>query len=607
MIRENELETIELPAGYIEKDCIYDDSERQVTNGVIRLLGYYKVLEHDTSYYMLHVHFSTCNGFINTKIEIPVSVIDSKKLLRFVPEGFLFFIDSETKRLHFFQNILKLTMDKMPIYEMYAIHSGYNQLPNNEYVYDLGGMVLNQSEHILLKNTPSSKIRDFSHVGSHYTTWIRNFFQQSENHPALFIAATVSLIKPLLVASGINTIFALYLVGETGRGKSEYAKLLTDIFQEHDNCRSLSSSQKDLFSRMGRHNDFLFLIDDLNKTESARVKDKKEAILSEVIQLISSGGSTEYRGELLQINTMPLITAEYALKNHSSINRCLLVELSDNFNAEKLTWLQNHHGLYINFLAEYITWLCQQHTSLTGYISSWEPNLISFSVEDSQAYAGIARIHRTYKILRIASELYLQFLKEHLRFSEPLLNGLRKQILASVDNCISFTLESVKKADSDGGTHYLIPILEAFLHNIHHCVANSYEEYREANRPRGKKRFEKAKKPTEDKKEKLFFREQNLYYCITGDDLVEFFHKRDNFPYIISKKAISAQLKYHGLLKCRGGEYTFPLNGNRSKTRYYHLYITRITELSQEYFSKDDLYLASFTSPLPEFNSYVNR
>lgn len=145
-------------------------------------------------------------------------------------------------------------------------------------------------------------------------------------------------------------------------------------------------------------------------------------------------------------------------------------------------------------------------------------------------------------------------------------------------------------------------ILEEFLFNNHNCIANSFIEYQKFN----KKSIVKKGIRQNEQQRKLFFREDNYCYCITGKDLIDLFSNLDNFPFVINKKAISAQLNHHGLLKIRGGEYSFPLNGNSNKTRYYHLYIKRIVELIQDFFPSEEILLADYLSPIPELNDHIN-
>lgn len=577
MYNTNESGIVEFPNGYLEKDySIYDDSGKKVTNGLIRLLGYYNVIRDDSSCRMIQVHFFTSNGEVDTKVNIPVSIIDSKKLLQYTPDGFFFFIDSEIKRLRLFQNLLKLTIEKLSLSEIYMLHPGYNKLLDGSYVYGLGSTVLNQRETIRLEVANMDKIKPLTRDRIPFAEWINCFFHQSESHPALFISATVSLIQPLLSTVDINNIFAIYVVGETGKGKSEYAKLLTDIFETHGTCRSLSSSQMDLLRDMEGYSDFLFLIDDLNKTASQRVKDKKEAVLSELIQQVSSGGKIKCRGELFRANAMLLITAEYILKNNSTINRCLIITLEENFNPEKLSWLQSHQYLYILFLLDYITWICQEYSQITKYIHSWISGNKPLVVEVPESYAGLQRVKRTYNILQIATELYLLFLKQKLFTPEPSIKRLRTQIMSSIDNCINTTLEKIKKENPDSGICYVHEIFNAILFYGSGAIAASYHEY------------QNARKNSNKTPKKIFFIEGDCY-CITGEDLSTIFSSLNDFPYTCSKKAISAQLRYHGLLKIKGGEYSFPLNGNRGKRRYYHLYIKRINEMIQDIYTPMEL------------------
>ena len=63
--------------------------------------------------------------------------------------------------------------------------------------------------------------------------------------------------------------------------------------------------------------------------------------------------------------------------------------------------------------------------------------------------------------------------------------------------------------------------------------------------------------------------------------MVNLFQNKEGFEKAVSKKAISEQLLYHGLLKIKGGERNFPYSKNKNETeeRYYHIYVNRIIEM----------------------------
>lgn len=198
MYNNDKRENLVLPKGYTEKDNAFYDSESRVTNGTIRLLGYYNLVNSTPPAQIIQVQFSTSNGNMNTVVKIPFHVINTKKLLEYIPDGFLFFPTSETKRLRFFQELLCLSIDKMTLDELYRVHTGYNQLPNGECIYALGNMILNQQESISVENVSTSMVKELRSSNNAYFPWIKKFCLQGENHPALFISSTVSLLRPLL-------------------------------------------------------------------------------------------------------------------------------------------------------------------------------------------------------------------------------------------------------------------------------------------------------------------------------------------------------------------------------------------------------------------------
>lgn len=65
---------------------------------------------------------------------------------------------------------------------------------------------------------------------------------------------------------------------------------------------------------------------------------------------------------------MIFITSEYLPKTLSTINRCLIAEMPD-IDINKLTYLQDEQGLYVEFIIDFIGWVCKNFQKLNSWIS----------------------------------------------------------------------------------------------------------------------------------------------------------------------------------------------------------------------------------------------
>ena len=74
-----------------------------------------------------------------------------------------------------------------------------------------------------------------------------------------------------------------------------------------------------------------------------------------------SSGNCHYKDIKVKLDNIAIVTAEYVIKNNSTVNRCLLVQLENAFDSNELTILKKEHGKYIAFLKDFILWLCRNY------------------------------------------------------------------------------------------------------------------------------------------------------------------------------------------------------------------------------------------------------
>lgn len=100
------------------------------------------------------------------------------------------------------------------------------------------------------------------------------------------------------------------------------------------------SSDKYAIKKAAKLKDSLIVIDDLNRTVSSRIRNSNEAKLCDFIQMNQSSGNCHYKDIKVKLDNIAIVTAEYVIKNNSTINRCLLVQLENAFDCDELTLLK---------------------------------------------------------------------------------------------------------------------------------------------------------------------------------------------------------------------------------------------------------------------------
>ena len=325
--------------------------------------------------------------------------------------------------------------------------------------------------------------------------------------------------------------------------------------------------------------DMPFLVDDLNDSGVATVSAKKRERLSEVIQQLSGSGTLSIRGEEFDVRfATPIITAEKLIESYSTINRTLIIKYEHPFDADTMTWLQEKRNLYVDFLERFIGWICQNHTRLEQCVRSWTFSNLHGGIKNPEAYTGFHRLVRTFETLKVALELFLLHLREVYAIPQEVEQSWRRLLDEGINQAVfSDTLEHLRKDSAMQERFYVDAVLDIFSYEEQRytkkekLVAKSFEKYKELNK--------RAKIDARIPK-KIFFQSGD-YYCYRGDDLVEYLSAQRDNEYKISKKAVSAQLDYHGLLQRQAGELSYPI-AEDGKTRYYHLRMNVVERMLKE-------------------------
>lgn len=532
------------------------------------------------------VRFTNSNETWHEVVLIPVKQTtgSGKKLLDFVPDWFVLLGTSPTKRLSFVQQTLNLQRAGIEeVIKIQRVGMGYHVSAKGTLFYVLGRQVINQPADEKIETTSpfhlrADQRRAYEPPGQSIA-WSRKFCEQGPPQAALFVAALTAYIRPILKATNNLDRLGVYVVGESGTGKSSTAKLLCQLFKEESGA-TLSSDKSDIFRLMSTYRDMPFLIDDLNDSRIASAMNKKKERLSEILQQLSSTGVLAIRGETFNVGlTTPIVTAERLLNSHSSINRTLIIAYEKPFDADTMTWLQEHRNFYVDFLAGFICWICQHHSRLSKCVQSWNLSNPNVAIKKPDAIVGLPRLMRTFAILKIALELFLLHLREIYAVPQEDETSWRRLLEEGVNQAVfTDTLNQLRRENTEQERFFVDAVLDIFDEDEQQYkakdkrVAASYEKYVEFNR--------QARIDGRIPRKLFFLSSDKAFYRFRGDDLVAYLTEKHGGQCRASKKAISAQLNNYGLLRPSGIELSYPVVED-SEHHYYSLRLDMVEEMRE--------------------------
>lgn len=477
----NEIKT-KMPEGYyIQDNKIYGPRGFE-SNGTFTISGYYIDIDIDgkkTS--SISVKFQINTDV--TAISIPFSDLTEYNISKHIPAEFIVTVSDRQKCKFIFDTIKISIIDLVP-QERYIMMPGLNLFKDN-IAYALGDKIFTDIDYCNFISSSPFKLRSYNNT-KNYASWIMKFIKLGSKFPALFISSLFAFIKPLIQNSGLQGYidFSILYTGETSTGKTEIIKLLVGLFEKNENIVSLSSDKETIY-KLSKFRHCNVMIDDLCATDSERVRKSNEEKVSRILQQKSSGGSITYKGENARIESTIFLTAEYTPKNHSTINRCLVVYASE-INMDTLTWLQENQSMYVEFITDFIRWICCNYNDLLLKIKSYIATFDTFQEIDSSVYSGVNRVKRTELGLKVTLMLFLNFILKHAENIAEY-TKLMKDFENSINECISDTLYLLKKESDKYSTDYIKVILDKIFNingnwEVNPFVTMSYKDYKKSKK-----------------------------------------------------------------------------------------------------------------------------
>ena len=561
------------PPGITEKDgCIWN-SKNRLCDFTITGIYYYSLKLPDSSQKIMVILELQKNGKI-TLCELPISEVNIENIIPYLPPDHLYYVSERILNREIKKIIVFSLFGKEP-QEFRELKQGYNRVEssdtnNSKMIFCLGNKTINVSDDDMVINDSKMVLKPYD-TNANYTGMILRLINMSDTFAMLLIAVLAAYTKPLFAE---KSGFTNYVYGETSCGKTTVTNFFTNIFAGEDNIMSLSSEKKEI-NKLAGYRHIPIVVDDLNKTASSRNRNSNEEKVSVFIQKNEGSGNSVYKGFNGRLNHAAFLTAEYVIKNESTINRCVLIHIKEALTQSQFDFLAENQPKYISFIVDYIGWICRNYEKIKLKAEN-ELKLPSVSSEqDKNTVTYVSRVQKTKRILDVTLSVFKLFMTEHLKIDNMKIDKYINCCQMAINDCIYDTSEHLKSFINDEkiGCNYVNLLFERLLDGYSSPVTNRAEYYF--------KTLKNFRKYGIIKKYCFYY--DGTYICVRGKVLVQWLKEQMKLEETPPLGDVIKQLKYHGLLKIVGGENTSYLYiGKKQKYKHYFINVDRLVEIKRE-------------------------
>jgi len=228
----------------------------------------------------------------------------------------------------------------------------------------------------------------------------------------LILQVLLSIMRSVFTSIGIPPSCVLFLVGDSGLGKTQFASLLVQIYNRAKGLApttQLTSSfpaLKDILSDP-LNTDQTVLVDDMFPSDITEIRRKFEAVFTKLVRLIGNQNSPAMMSGKTVTEKPPkcgvIIIGEYPSGLRSDAARCLIVELTSSVLGERLHWFQQRQLFVPTFYSFYINWFIDNYDSIKNLLAKWLENF-------RKSNLGVnAHLQDTYFCFASAHKLFLQY------------------------------------------------------------------------------------------------------------------------------------------------------------------------------------------------------
>ena len=390
------------------------------------------------------------------------------QIVQYIPPQWLLLTVMDKQLEKLLCNYILSKMGDCQELEWRSLHQGFNHFPDATLCL-LGDRVIStEQQYNCRKEDSGYAMVPCNTAEEACKKWLSELMHTDSIPLALLMAAMVPFTLDLLPNDKRQMYeFSTIIVGESGIGKTEIAKLFVGWFRDTKtgrddvNCISLNSDMQSI-NMLAEFIDCCVLIDDLNILNDADEFTKKETKLSRQISA-KQGVGYKSKGTDVGIKAMIFATAEINRLPNNLTNRSLIINLSEAFPSDTMQYLKNNKSAYIGLITNFIAYVCNNRADLSEMVTE---NLESIKYDDSQCenYVGYYRVRNIQAILEETLNIFELFYHKGKQiadyyFPNPLINNIK----TSISDCIEDTLERLIKGSTKDAISFIKKLSELIV------------------------------------------------------------------------------------------------------------------------------------------------
>ncbi len=290
--------------------------------------------------------------------------------------------------------------------------------------------------------------------------------QRADPLIAIFLAGLHGPLEGMLHDAGLEHDFTTDIEGETGVGKTDLTRVIVNAVMGR--TASLASDRKEVIKVIQDSADVTWVMDDYNKAESDRTKERVRQTVSEIIQaqcnsapmlVEGCGGKTKH--------VHLVISREAKFKNPSTINRTYWVKMDEAFSAqvyEKMKQFGKESMLsFICYIIKFVE---------TDYDEIKERVRGDYKLFQNEArkISPDNRIANTIAVQNVLKQIYVSYFK-HIGIDDKIVETLNTVFTASINRvgCEMYTYIDSKRKEAN--SMLVLPMLA----QVTMSIGNGYE------------------------------------------------------------------------------------------------------------------------------------
>lgn len=223
--------TPKMPQEYILKDGCYYNSKGKITEWSIMQLEFYSTIntQHNCTKYV-RFHIKLAEQDKTYSFDCPLAFAIEGKALDIFFDYQIYALCSDNLFSKFISSVVKLSVFGQTPEDNYAIDQGYLKLQNGKIVFGLGDEVVNASDEAPVISESTIKLKK-SDNSDDFISYLDKLINSVSFPSAAFIASLVAYVKPMFENELDEYGFTIYIYADSGLGKTEFSKLLSDILK----------------------------------------------------------------------------------------------------------------------------------------------------------------------------------------------------------------------------------------------------------------------------------------------------------------------------------------------------------------------------------------